>query len=391
MMVIRGADSPFRQTCKETSGLCRSLRMPIRAILLILLCASAHQESGNNMSRKWPFRSVHGARTAILVVLFMGLAPRGSGQDSPPRCQVIPTEHRSYEFRVDGQARAAWCFPADAPRPFLFPLIGPSGQSVTRMGHPGAPDHDHHRSVWFAHFKVDGFDFWSENGGTAIRQQQWLALEDGDQAARAAVDLQWFDPEDHQLIQQQVIFELRPLANEELALEIQTTLAPAAGKPVVTLQQTNFGILAVRVAKSISQAFGRGVLTSQGGETGEPALFGKHHGWIDYSGSNPVFNVEGRGWLDEGITYFDHPSNHGFPNAWHVRQDGWMCASPTMEQDIVLTADQTLTLRYLLHVHAGKLDVGVASQIGQAFAASKSLVVKKSARPHLRYEIVRNE
>ncbi len=30
------------------------------------------------------------------------------------------------------------------------------------MGHPGAPNHDHHRSIWFAHNKLLGIDFWSD-------------------------------------------------------------------------------------------------------------------------------------------------------------------------------------------------------------------------------------
>ena len=40
----------------------------------------------------------------------------------------------------------------------------PSGATLTRIGHPGAENHDHHRSVWFAHHKVNGLDFWSSAG-----------------------------------------------------------------------------------------------------------------------------------------------------------------------------------------------------------------------------------
>ena len=46
---------------------------------------------------------------------------------------------------------------------------------LTRMGHPGAPDHDHHQSIWFAHHKVMGIDFWGNASGAVIRQLQWLA------------------------------------------------------------------------------------------------------------------------------------------------------------------------------------------------------------------------
>ena len=78
-------------------------------------------------------------------------------------------------LQIDGEERARWHFDAKYPRPFFYTLIGPSGDTLTRMGHPGAQNHDHHRSVWWAHAKVDGEDYWSENGGTQIRQRLWLA------------------------------------------------------------------------------------------------------------------------------------------------------------------------------------------------------------------------
>ncbi|XZE52179.1 PmoA family protein [Planctomycetaceae bacterium SH139] len=317
-------------------------------------------------------------------------------QTTPPRCEIIPLADHRFEMRIDGQLRTVWHFPHDVPRPFLFPLIGPSGQSVTRMGHPGAPDHDHHRSVWFAHYKVDGFDFWSENGGTKIIQNQWYALEDGDDAARLAFQLHWLAPDDQTLLWQDVILELQPAsaAGEERSgwqLEIQTTLRPAAERSQVTLQKTNFGLLAVRVSKSLSAAFGQGLLTADDGQTGEPSLFGKPHRWVDYSGASASGEGQSRSWFAEGITYFDHPSNPGFPNAWHVRQDGWMCTSPTLAGDLVVTAEQPLTLRYLLRVHADRYDAVSAERVFQQFADSARFELAKSKRPHTRYEINRRD
>lgn len=123
----------------------------------------------------------------------------------PARCVVIPGDRHNLQVQVDGLVRTQWQFDADFPRPFFYPLTGPSGQSLTRMGHPGAPDHDHHRSVWFAHNKVNGQNFWAENKGTSIRQDQWLALEDGDSAARIAVRLGWFDADGVRLMTQEMV------------------------------------------------------------------------------------------------------------------------------------------------------------------------------------------
>ncbi|OYW10967.1 MAG: hypothetical protein B7Z55_20020 [Planctomycetales bacterium 12-60-4] len=110
-----------------------------------------------------------------------------------PRCQALPIADHQVQFLIDGAERLRWHFGPDYPRPFFYPLLGPSGVSLTRMGHPGAPNHDHHQSVWFAHNKVLGIDFWSNSGTARIRQQEWLAYVDGDDEAIMAVRLGWYD------------------------------------------------------------------------------------------------------------------------------------------------------------------------------------------------------
>ena len=50
-----------------------------------------------------------------------------------PRCQLIPDVGHRVRFLIDGQERLAWNFGRDYPRPCFYPLLGPSGQSLTRM------------------------------------------------------------------------------------------------------------------------------------------------------------------------------------------------------------------------------------------------------------------
>ena len=176
-----------------------------------------------------------------------------------PRCQVVPMPGNQVVFAVDGRERLRWHAAENVPRPFFFPLIGPSGFPLTRMGHPGAPDHDHHRSIWFAHYKVLGIDFWSDNTDASIRQLGWLAYEDGDQEGRMAVELGWFDGHDPApLLKQELVVGIAPSDSGDLFVELQTTLTPVS--ETLELEQTNFGLLAVRVARSLSDAFGKGVL-----------------------------------------------------------------------------------------------------------------------------------
>ena len=298
-----------------------------------------------------------------------------------PRCQVVPLPGNRVSFGIDGRERLCWHAAINAPRPFFFPIIGPSGLPLTRMGHPGAPNHDHHRSIWFAHHKVLGIDFWSDNTDAVIRQSGWLAYEDGQDEARMAVELEWIDGHDPSpLVRQELITAVSPGDDDELLVEVTTSLRSMAES--LELGQTNFGLLAVRVAKSISAVFGDGVLTGADGTTTEKRLFGKAWPWIDYSGSI-------RDGTTEGITYFDHPANAGFPNKWHVRDDGWMGVSVCRDGPVLLSNDRPHTFRYLLHAHHGGIDAKRASAVAERFYESKPLSVVKSDRPHVHATIER--
>lgn len=314
------------------------------------------------------------------------MSQRESMSKALPRCRITPLADHQVIVEIDGTERLRWHYDSKYPRPFFFPFNGPSGISLTRMGHPGAPNHDHHRSIWFAHNKVLGIDFWSDTTEARIRQKEWLVYEDGDEFARLAFRLGWYDGhEPKELLEQIVIAVVRPGAANETFLEIQTEFIPTSES--LEFQQTNFGFLAVRMARSISEYFGGGRLTNSEGLIGEndaagqPNIFGKSARWMDYSG--PITEVQ-----SEGVTYFDHPTNPSYPSGWHVREDGWMGCSPNMHAGIVVTKKDRLKLHYLLHAHAGALDATRANKIATEFATYPKLDVIKSKKPHQFYEII---
>lgn len=303
-----------------------------------------------------------------------------------PKCETVPLPNHEVSFRVDGAERTRWHYGAQYPRPFFYPFNGPSGETLTRMGHPGAPDHDHHRSVWFAHYKVLGIDFWGDGRNDAyVRQLDWLAYEDTDKEARMAVRLGWFDGHDPaELLVQELVVAVRDDGAGGTLLETQSRFIPKADE--LEFQKTNFGFFAVRVARSISGFFGGGTLTNSDGRTGEKAIFGKPSKWMDYSG-----NVRTKGGtVVEGITFIDHPLNPGQPTGWHVREDGWMGASPCMNAGLVTKKSEPLQLRYLLHAHAGAADVDRANAGHDAFARLPAFVVEKG-RGHVRNVIQRKQ
>ena len=70
-------------------------------------------------------------------------------------------------------------------RPFLYPVNGPDGVSLTEFGKPHDPtgSHAHHYSIWIAHANINGRDFWSERRGGIIAHESMKRLEDGPSSA----------------------------------------------------------------------------------------------------------------------------------------------------------------------------------------------------------------
>lgn len=307
------------------------------------------------------------------------------------RCEVLPLADHQVSFRIDGVEKLRWHYGQQYPRPFFFPFNGPSGVSLTRMGHPGAQNHDHHRSVWFAHHSVNGTDFWSDSTAARIRQKFWFRYRDGDEAAIMAAQLGWFDADNIEILEQDVVVALLPLPNNEHAVEFQITLRPPKGRSEATLDKTNFGILAVRVSKTLSAYFGGGQLSDSEGNITEKNIFGKQARWVDYSGPVVVGSNKHRHVVSEGITYFDHPDNPRYPSYWHVRKDGWMGASYGMQAEQKIDQQNPLVLRYLLHAHSKAYEQTHAEQIQQEFVARPGFVIRKPLpeEKHRQYEVQR--
>jgi len=300
-----------------------------------------------------------------------------------PYCRVEPLGDFQFSFKVRQAEVTRWCFSPLVPRPYFFPVRGPSGESLTRMGHPGAPNHDHHRSLWFAHNDLLGQDFWSENKPGRIVQKQWYAIEDHDDYARLAVELHWLDGHDPKpLARQDLFMTLRPLG-DEWTLELQSDFR--GGGEGVAFAQNNFGVLGLRVAKSLSAVFGAGKITGSDGAQGEKVLFGQPNRWLDYSG--PIgYDATGAPRV-EGLSLIDHRLNPAHPTKWHVRDDGWIGPSLSRDAAVSLSPQTPLVVRYLLVVHSGPVDPQRLTRLADEFDARPPLAVKKGTQAHHQWQL----
>ncbi len=122
----------------------------------------------------------------------------------------------------------------------------------------------------------------------------------------------------------------------------------AANGPV-TLGKTPFGLIGVRMARTIGINDGGGLIRNSEGnvnEQGPNGCFWKRARWVDYSG--PITPV-----AVEGITLFDHPREPQLPVPLprpSRRLDG---REPDLRRPADDPSGQPLRLRYGLLIHPG--------------------------------------
>ena len=265
-----------------------------------------------------------------------------------PRMQVIPLPDFQASLRSDGEELTRAYFGPSLRRPFLFPVVGPSGRALTRMGHPQDPEgHSHHNSVWAAHESVNGESFWSDRGTGRIVQRRIVRYDDRDDVASVVSINAWVGQGDRTLMTERRGVFVRPLADREWLMIVDLQFEATDNQ--VTLGATPFGMFAVRMAKTIGVNEGGGLIRNSEGnvnEQGPNGVFRKRARWVDYSG--PISSG-----VDEGITLLDHPANPNHPSHFHVRNDGWMGASLTFQAPIMIEAGRLLRLRYGLYIHTG--------------------------------------
>ncbi len=296
------------------------------------------------------FKVLFARKILVLVFLAFLMGTNTRAQEAlpkpkpVPRMQVIPMPYHQASFQRDGIELTRYHFGPGLHRPFLFPVIGQSGISLTRMGHPHDPEsHSHHNSVWISHNDVDGISFWSNRSGGKIQHKWIIKFEDVGECSSIVTENQWVTNEGKVLLLETRRVTVLLLGNSEWLLIIDMEFK--AKDSTVTLGKTPFGMIGVRMAKTIGVNDGGGRIRNSEGAVNEKEVFWKRAKWVDYSGAVTNERLE-------GITLFDHPDNPNFPTYFHVRNDGWMGASLTFDGPRKIQPNESLHLRYGLYVHS---------------------------------------
>jgi len=250
----------------------------------------------------------------------------------------------------------------DVPRPYFYPVIGPSGANITRhwpmkkINADEAQDHVHHKSLWFTHGEVNGQDFWGEGSGSGrIVHDGFVKVESGAKAGVIESKDKWVAKGGKVVCTDTRIHRFYPpLPNGGQMMDFEITIHASEGR--VVFGDTKEGSMAIRLAPTmrVEGKVGKGHIVNSEGDKDKSA-WGKRARWCDYYGP-----VDGK---TVGVAIFDHPKNPKHPTWWHVRTYGLFAANPFGVHnfeggkkgvgDIVIPAGKSLTFKYRLYFHKG--------------------------------------
>jgi len=281
--------------------------------------------------------------------------------DSARPLVALRDTHGRIDVSIDDDPFTSYHYSAEVARPYLYPVLGPGGVSLTRtIEKSGAPgyDHPHHRSVWISHGLINGTDNWSEDPGHGrTAHREFASVESGPVMGTIVEYCDWVTASGARIMGDRRI--IRFYALPEGARCVDFTCKLSTGHDAVLFGDTKEGgMLSVRVNPQIEAP--AGTIENSFGGVSEDETWGKRAHWCDYSGT-----IDG---VPAGIAILDHPANYGHPVYWHVRNYGLMTANPFgvsyfepgsgKRGDWVLGANSEVTFRYRLYIHEGDVRKG---------------------------------
>jgi hypothetical protein len=283
-----------------------------------------------------------------VIVVLVQILPMVAICSDFPSVQAVPLPSLQIAFEIDGEEVARYYAAPDTPKPYLFPVIGPSGKRLTSMAHPVDPyGHRHHRSVWIGHADVNGYDFWAENNDNRIIFEKLVDFGSAEDAASFTVVHVWRAGDVTNVLLDTRTWTLRKLERGEYYLDLKLFFEPV--DKAVTFGATPYGLLGVRVAPAMTVAVGGGRILNAQGKVNESEVHWQNTEWVDFSGRVAADTIN-------GITLFNHPENPGHPPAFHVRDEGWMSPCFSKDAPLAVEAGDSLSLRYRLYIHNSQGD-----------------------------------
>ncbi|MBI2284862.1 MAG: PmoA family protein [Bacteroidetes bacterium] len=290
-------------------------------------------------------------------------------------------------------------------KPFLYPIMAPNGQTITR-GFPWNPqpndptDHPHHIGLWFNYENVNGLDFWNNSYNIPAEKKQqygWIRtqkiLETTSGTRGKLVYLaNWTDQQKNVLLTEKTTYTFSVI-NGNRVIDRTTELTAVQD---VSFPDVKDGMLGLRVAhelelpvletkeykddkgivtkvKATKDASVTGNYLTSEGKQGD-AAWGTRGNWCMLYGKKGGDTIS--------IVMIDHPGNAGYPTYWHARNYGLFSANPLGQKvfsqgkqvlDFALAKGQRTSFRYRVVIASGKerLAITELNKLVNGFAEQK--------------------
>lgn len=280
------------------------------------------------------------------------------------------------KVEVNGKLFTEYNF-KDVPRPYFYPVIGPTGVNITRNWpmkevENEDRDHIHHRSLWFTHGSVNGQDFWAEGDKSGkIVHDKFLEISSGPQAGVIRSQNKWVAVNGQIICTDTRTHKFYSQPDGQI-MDFEVTIHASHGG--VTFGDTKEGSMAIRLGPTMQvegKIAGGHIINSSGDR--DNSAWGKRAIWCDYYG--PIDNQV------IGVAIFDHPQNPKHPTWWHVRTYGLFAANPFGVHDfekkpagtgnIVIPNGQSLAFKYRFYFHKGDEKQGRVAERYREYAEGK--------------------
>jgi hypothetical protein len=333
--------------------------------------ASQAERRGDAVLVHWLVPELEKGETGRWKIELLDKAPAAA-----PRVRIRRGSDTEHAVEVDGAEFTRYVHGDGAPKPYFYPIIGPTGQPITRAypikrNVPGEDqDHPHHRSLWFTHGKVNGVDFWSESSSAGLIRQRFLDPgSEGRLFGRLVTTNDWVSRAGKKVLEERRDVRIIPLERGEVLMDFDILLVATEGP--VTFGDDKEGSFGIRIAESMKEKRGGAIVNSRG-QKGESQAWGKPAEWVDCSG--PLGDEK----QVAGVAMLHHPESFRHPTHWHVRGYGLFAANPfgyshfyrdhSKDGSHLLERDGALRFRYRLYFHHGGAEEARVEAVYRSFA-----------------------
>jgi hypothetical protein len=257
-----------------------------------------------------------------------------------------------------------------------FPVVN----TVTEADRKSPSFEPHQRPLYFGHGDIDGLNFWAEqafapyyhnHSQEAYGRMSLIKIDEAaGNAGRAtiAASFNLLAPSGRVIAEETQTFAFQ---GDNHARIVDCEFVVHANHGPVTFGDTKEGTFALRLGPALSAPHDH-MRNSKGAE-GEPAIWGKPAGWVEYSGV-----VSGK---PVSVAVFDSPRSFRHPTTWHARAYGLLAANPfgwreftkdpSKDGSWTVPEGQSITFRYRVVIDETHLSPQQLATLYQQYSESQ--------------------